>query len=165
MNRIMFWIATAFSISSRSLGRWFQFPKCWDAHIVSSPWMSCISLFPLLMSEQTFAQVLVVTTTHLHCREIWFLYLSGKSCYRTTWWSFQFFSLDCGLTALLFHSDIEFIIFISSVLLTDSVCHTVAEQPLQKNFSWRLVPVHTWDEMFSSNLNVTLWMLMITSRV
>lgn len=51
------------------------------------------------MSQKILAQVLVVTTMRFHCSGIWFLHLKclicERSCYRTTLWSFQSFSLDC----------------------------------------------------------------------
>lgn len=160
----MLWTVTEFSIFSISLGRWFQFHKCWDAHIVSSPWMSCISLFPLSMSELTFAWVQVVSTMRLHCRRIWFLYLSGKSCCRTTWWNFPFFALDCGLRAPLFHSALR-IYHIHQFCVPQgfSVSHSgttaTAEHLLLETCA---IACLEWDVFF--HLNVTLWMLMITSR-
>lgn len=86
-----------------------------------------------------------------------------RSCYRTTLWSFQSFSLCCECEIAVPRSHSVLRIYRSKqfcVFCLASVYHMMAQQPAAAELLLEIcVNVYICDEMFSSNLNVVLWML------
>lgn len=87
-----------------------------------------------------------------------------RSCYRTTLWSFQSFSLDCECEIAVPCSHSVLRIYHSNqfcVFQLTSVYHRMAQQPATAELL--LLEIcgndYIFDETFSSNLNVVLWML------
>lgn len=87
-----------------------------------------------------------------------------RSCYRTTLWSFQSFSLDCECKIAVPHSHSVLRIYRSyqfCVFHLASVYHMMARQPATAELLLLEIcgNVYTCAERFFPNLNVVLWML------
>lgn len=83
------------------------------------------------------------------------------SCYRTISWCFSSYSLDGECEETVFH--------LSSVFHLASGCHVTAQHPPTVDLLLEICgDGYIYDEMFSSNLNVVLWLLawpLLESRV